>query len=183
VLRKRGPLFQQSDASLTWRNTQIWPTTKCKVWVPVACQAGTKGWGGGGERVLAWLYLFTTSAIDGEWVAKATPRPLYPRRRAPVAIFKGGSWGRSGGVWRRKDLSLPLDFDPQSVQPIASRYTYYAVVRPTNQPTITGVALCHKRLGSHVLQGNTIPHWAFKLNSAPAAVESWHLNLTVFRLQ
>jgi hypothetical protein len=76
----------------------------------------------------------------------------------------------------RNDISLPLGFEPQSVQPVASRYTYFALLRPTNQPTITGVALCHKKFGSHALMGNTIPHWALKLNSAPAAVESWHLN-------
>jgi hypothetical protein len=45
----------------------------------------------------------------------------------PLYTRLGGSQGRSGHVWK---LSLPLGFDPRTVQPVASRYTDWAT-RPT----------------------------------------------------
>jgi hypothetical protein len=43
----------------------------------------------------------------------------------PVPILQVAGWalGRGGRV---RKTSLPLGFDPQSVQPVASRYTDYA---------------------------------------------------------
>ena len=44
-----------------------------------------------------------------------TPYPLYRKL--------GGPQGRSGQV---RKISPPQEFDPRTVQPVASRYTYYA---------------------------------------------------------
>jgi len=53
------------------------------------------------------------------------------QRQAPTALAPGKTWyplyrrlggplGRSGRVWK---ISPPPGFDPQTVQPLASRYT------------------------------------------------------------
>jgi hypothetical protein len=55
------------------------------------------------------------------WVVNATLRPLYPRQRDPVPIYRrlSGAQGRSGRV--RKILPPP-GFDPRTVQLVASCY-------------------------------------------------------------
>jgi hypothetical protein len=55
-----------------------------------------------------------------------TPWPLYPQQKAPVPTVQEAGWpqGRSGRVWK---ISPPAEFDPRTVQPVASRYTDYAV--------------------------------------------------------
>jgi hypothetical protein len=53
------------------------------------------------------------------------PWPLYPWEGDPVPIVQEADWAPwlSGRVWK---ISLPSEFDPQTVQPIAD-YTDYAV--------------------------------------------------------
>jgi len=60
------------------------------------------------------------------WVVNATPRPLYPREktRYPFYTRLGGTQGRSGRV---RKISPPTGFHPRTVQPVASRYTNYAI--------------------------------------------------------
>ena len=63
-----------------------------------------------------WRYISTlalTSWLDRGWVASATPRPLYPRKRDPVSIVQwlGGSRDRSGRVCKISPLQV---FDPQT---------------------------------------------------------------------
>jgi hypothetical protein len=60
------------------------------------------------------------------WVVNATPWTLYPRERDLVPTVQEAGWiqGRSG--WVQK-ISPPPWFDPRTVQPIASRYTDYAI--------------------------------------------------------
>ena len=41
-----------------------------------------------------------------EWVVKATPRPLYPRERDPVAIVQEAGWA-SGPVWTGRKTLAP----------------------------------------------------------------------------
>jgi hypothetical protein len=53
------------------------------------------------------------------WVVSATPRPLYPLYRRVI-----GPQGRSGRV--RKISPSPW-FDARTVQPVASRYTDWAI--------------------------------------------------------
>ena len=59
------------------------------------------------------------------WVFNATPRPLYPRERDPLPLYKilGGTQGLSGRV-RKISPHPPQGFDSRTVQPVASRYTY-----------------------------------------------------------
>jgi hypothetical protein len=63
------------------------------------------------------------------WVVKATPRPLYPREW-PDTHSMGGWVGSRAGLHGCEKISPPpppLGFDPRTVQPVASRYTYYAI--------------------------------------------------------
>ena len=57
-----------------------------------------------------------------EWVVNATPRPLYPRN----LWYRRRGWPHrlSGRV--RKNSPQP-GFDARTVQPVASRYTNYAI--------------------------------------------------------
>ena len=65
----------------------------------------------------------STSALDGgEW---STPRPgRFTPEKDPVTTVLEAGWapppGRSGRV---RKISLPPEFDPRTVQPVASRYT------------------------------------------------------------
>ena len=61
------------------------------------------------------------------WVVNATPRPLYRRGREPVPIVQEVGW-EPGPVWKgAKNLASPPGFDPGTVQPVASRYTEWAI--------------------------------------------------------
>ena len=62
------------------------------------------------------------------WVLNATPQPLY-HGKDPVTIVRrlGGSQGRSGHVWK---ISPAPEFDSQTVQSVASRYTDWAIPAP-----------------------------------------------------
>jgi len=66
--------------------------------------------------------------MDTKWglVVNPTPRPLYPRERDPVPIVweAGEPQGQCGQVRKISPLS---GFDPRTVQPVASRYTDYAL--------------------------------------------------------
>jgi len=47
------------------------------------------------------------------------------KTRYPLYRKLGGPEGRSGRVWK---ISPPLEFDPQTVQPVASHYTDWAIL-------------------------------------------------------
>ena len=79
----------------------------------------------GQQRYSSTLCL--TSALDRGWVVNATPRPLYPpgkETRYPLSRRLGGPQGRSE---RARKISPPPGFYPPIVQPVASRYTDYAI--------------------------------------------------------
>jgi hypothetical protein len=58
------------------------------------------------------------------WVVNTTPQPFYPRERDPVPIvYKEAGWA-PGPVWTGAENLAPPGYDPQTVQPVASRYTY-----------------------------------------------------------
>ena len=59
------------------------------------------------------------------------PRLLYPRER-PGTHFIGGWVGPRAGLDGRK-ISSPPEFDPRTVQPVASPYNYWAIPAPVNQ--------------------------------------------------
>ena len=56
-------------------------------------------------------------------VIKATPLPFYPRERNLNALVQEAGW-TPGPVWTdAENLASCLGFDPQTVHPVASRYT------------------------------------------------------------
>ena len=63
-------------------------------------------------------------------LGEQAPRPgrLYPRGKTLYVLYMrlGGPQGRSGQV---RKISPPPGFDPQTIQPVASRYIDY-VTRP-----------------------------------------------------
>ena len=61
--------------------------------------------------------------VDGKRHVPADLRP--GKTRYPLYGRLGGPQGRSGRVW--KILSVP-GFDPRTVQPVASRYTDWAIL-------------------------------------------------------
>jgi hypothetical protein len=63
------------------------------------------------------------------WGISVTSRPLFTPGKTRYPLYRRlcGSQGRSGQV---RKISPPPGFDPQTVQPVASRYTVYAT-RPT----------------------------------------------------
>ena len=60
------------------------------------------------------------------WGINATPRLRYAWERNPVLFYTRlcGPQGRSGRV---RKISPPPGFDPWTIQPVASRYTGYAI--------------------------------------------------------
>ena len=67
-----------------------------------------------------------TSALRWGWVVSTTPRPLYPPGKILYSSYRRlrGPQGRSGRV---RKISPPQGFDPRTVQPVASRYTDWAI--------------------------------------------------------
>ena len=59
------------------------------------------------------------------WGVSVTLRPLFTPGKDPVPIVQEAGWA-PGPVW------TDAEFDPWTVQPVASRYTYYDT-RPTNR--------------------------------------------------
>jgi len=77
--------------------------------------------GGGGMAVP----LFKLGAWRG-CVASATPPPLYPGERDSLPIVRrlSGFWDRAGRV---RKISPALGFESRTVQPLARRYTDWAI--------------------------------------------------------
>ena len=60
------------------------------------------------------------------WVVSTMPRPLYPCER-PGTYCIGGWVGPRDRSGRVRKISSPPGFDPRTVQPVASRYTDWAI--------------------------------------------------------
>jgi hypothetical protein len=69
--------------------------------------------------------------LGGRWgrVVNGTPRPLYPRERLGTH-FIGGWVGLRAGLDGCGKSRPPPGFDHRAVQPVASRYTDYAIPVP-----------------------------------------------------
>jgi hypothetical protein len=63
------------------------------------------------------LLCFKTSALEGVRGQRHAPAAFYPRERPGTHCTEG--WDRSG---RLRKISPPSEFDPRTVQPVASRY-------------------------------------------------------------
>jgi hypothetical protein len=100
-------------------NTKQWRTCKGKVHPRTAHEAP-----GGGGRGTALLFL----NLGGKrgWVVNATPRPLYPREPSGTHCIGGWVGPRAGQDGCRKSRPPP-EFDPRTVQPVASRYTDWVI--------------------------------------------------------
>ena len=64
------------------------------------------------------------------WVVNATPQPFYLRKRDPVAIVQEAGFAPRAGVDVCGKFRPPPEFDPRTVQPVASRYTDCAIRKP-----------------------------------------------------
>ena len=80
-------------------------------------------------KVEVQLYSIFDLCTRRGWGASVTLRPhITPAKtRYPLYRSLGGPQGRSGQV---RKISSPPGFDPRTVQPVGSRYTYYAT-RPS----------------------------------------------------
>jgi hypothetical protein len=66
-----------------------------------------------------------------EWVVNATPRPTYPPERPGTHCIE--DWmGPRAGLDRCEKSHPPPGFDSRTVQPVARRYTDYAI--PAHYP-------------------------------------------------
>jgi hypothetical protein len=68
--------------------------------------------------------------IRWRWVVSFTPRPLYPQGKSPWYSLDrrlGGPHNRSGRGGEEKNSQPPPGIEPQIVQPVAQRYTNWAI--------------------------------------------------------
>jgi len=84
-----------------------------------------KWWNTGeGQRRVSTLSL--TSTLDGAgWLTPHSGR-FTPREENLVHILQEAEWA-SGPVWRVRKIWLPTGFEPQTVHPVAIRYTDSAI--------------------------------------------------------
>jgi hypothetical protein len=71
------------------------------------------------------------------WVVNATPRPLYPRERDSVTHCIWGWVGPRAGLDGCGKSRPPPGFDHRAVQPVASRYTDWAIPGGTRYIMLT----------------------------------------------
>jgi hypothetical protein len=78
-----------------------------------------------GSRGIAPLFLLF-SALDGGGWSTSRPGRFTPGKESRYPLYRrlGGPQGRSGRV---RKISPPLGLDPRTVQPVASRYTDWAI--------------------------------------------------------
>jgi hypothetical protein len=78
-----------------------------------------------------WRYSSTVLDLDTiwKWVVSFTPQSLYPRRNCPGTHWIGGYMGPRSGLtlWIRKKSLAPTGDRIPAVQPIARRYTDWAL--------------------------------------------------------
>jgi hypothetical protein len=108
--------------------------------------------------------LFRDHSTRRGWGVSVTPgRSLPPAKtRYPLYRRLGGPQGRSGQV---RKISSPPGFDPQTVQPVASRYTDY-----TTRPTYVRVTIrdCKRYpTGGKLLRLKADSHIACRSHAAP----------------
>jgi hypothetical protein len=62
-------------------------------------------------------------------VVSITPRPPFTPRKDPTPIVEESGWAPEP-VWIGAENLAPPGFDPRTFQPLASRYTDYAIPAP-----------------------------------------------------
>jgi hypothetical protein len=96
--------------------------------------------------------LSLTSALD--WDVWSTPRPgrFTPVKETRYPLYRlGEPQGRSGRV---RKISPPPGFDPRTVQPIASRYTDYAIPGHSHSQNRSSGAITGRSQSAYLLNFN-----------------------------
>jgi len=120
--------FRKSSAVCVNCSTKLRPTLVCKVKVKCtlvqALRLCTGRTAHGGSREITLPFLWPTALEEGEKSA-SRPSPFLPQEKSRYPLYRrlGGPQGRSGQM---RKISLPPGFDSRTVQPLASRHTYYA---------------------------------------------------------
>ena len=139
---KSSTCFGRSFRSSSGAQNCVYSNGICQTAAATCCY---RGWDGT-SSTLSW----PTALDGGEGSASRPGRSLPPgKTRYPLYRRLGGPQGRSGQVWK---ISPPPEFDPRTVQPVASRYTDWAT-RPTHANTWADVKE-RKRI-------RTVQSWTF----------------------
>ena len=107
-----------------------------------------------------------TSVLDGGGLSTPLPSRFTPWKETQHPFYRrlGGPKGRCGRVWK---TSPSPGLDPRTVQPVASRYTDYAIpahflhiVRNLRmQGAIPLSPICLRRMVLNETQGNLLVHF------------------------
>jgi hypothetical protein len=128
LLKKQNPFRNIKIKTRNKQNRRASIRKRCKVKVKCtfvqALRLCTTRTAHRGSRGIALL--FHDHDTRGGWGVSLTPRPIFApgKTRYPLYRRLGGPQGRSGQV---RKISPPPRFNPRTVQPVASRYTDWAI--------------------------------------------------------
>jgi hypothetical protein len=112
------------------------------------------------------------------WVVNATPRPLYHRER-PGTHCIGGWVGTRSGLEGCGKSRPPPGFDPRTVQPVASRYTDWAIPVPIYEGSKMKRFQCAATLhNSKFKVCKSVHHRTIQINHQPDATVFQFIILT-----
>jgi hypothetical protein len=135
---ERAQKDRETDAGII---TDPQPNTKkqnctcisaCRIVVPVLNYLRTMPW----RRMEKWRYSsnFLDLGTRWRWAVRFTPLPLYPPGKSPaVSIGQEAGWSPES-VWTlwRREKSFNAGNRTQTVQPVARRYTDWAILIPSH---------------------------------------------------
>ena len=87
----------------------------------------------------------STSALDGGGWWTPRPRPIYPPVKTRTHCIGGWVGPRAGLDGCGKSRPPPPGFDPRTVQPVASRYTDWAIAAHINKADNKANILCTRK--------------------------------------
>jgi len=117
------------------------PTTGYKPWnVMGKCGPIIGRDGPGGKKYSSTLSL--TSALDGGAWSTSSPCRYTLEKDIWYPLYRRPG-GPQGLPWRVRKISSARGFDPRAIQPVASRYTNYAIPAHRYKP-YTGLFLLHE---------------------------------------
>ena len=114
---------------------------------------------------------FITSLLEGDWVVCTTLRPPYPREKIRYPLYRRSLAGPPGRPGQEQKILSSRGFDPQTVQPVASRYENYAI------PYVTST---YTRTYSYVafVQRESNPRWIVVRKVTMGQMLLWALRLS-----